>query len=135
MTAPAVPWPYPRDNPLTRARRIAMAYRAALGANNRALRDQLDQTFVQRGEAWVMEAEVTNEADGLDAVTTAEAAALVHVEEWEIRGWATEDDPRTPGRKLLPRFKRSGRSMTYLVRDVVDAARFKHGPVGLPQID
>jgi hypothetical protein len=37
-----------------------------------------------------------------------------------------------PERKLLPRFRREGQWMTYLVRDVLTAAEIEHGQVGLP---
>lgn len=127
-----VAWPWPNDTALTRARRVTLSYRAALRLNNRALCDQLDETMTAFGETWVAEAEVAAEPDGMDAVTTAEAAELVHVPEHEIRRWATQPHPEDPGRMLLPRFRRRGRAMTYLVRDVVAAAKIKGGPVGLP---
>lgn len=132
MTTPTTAWPWPHDTALTRARRVALSYRAALRLNNRALCDQVDTALVERGESWVLEAEVTVEPDGMDAITTNEAAKLVHVPPHEVRRWATLKDPRNPGRMLLPRFRRKGKEMTYLVRDVHDAARFMRGPVGLP---
>lgn len=46
-------WPYPGDSPLTRARKIALMYRAALGAANPNLRDECDATAAAYGETWV----------------------------------------------------------------------------------
>lgn len=128
-------WPWPRDDATTRARKVALAFRAALGANNRALRDSIDETMLAYGQTWIVDQEIVTESDGMDAVTTREAAALAHVPEYEIRRWATLDDPRNPGRKLLPRFKRQGREMTYLVDHVVSAAKYVHGDFALPQVD
>ncbi|MEV6964287.1 hypothetical protein AB0M47_04150 [Hamadaea sp. NPDC051192] len=63
--------------------------------------DQLDQTLAEYGEGWVLQTEVTVESDGMDAITTAQAAELVHVPAHEIRRWATVDDPRTPGTQAV----------------------------------
>lgn len=127
-------WPWPRDDATTRARKVALAFRAALGLNNRALRDEIDQTMLAYGQTWLVDQEIVTDADGMDAVTTREAAALAHVPDYEIRRWATIEDPRNPGRMLLPRFKKSGREMTYLVAHVVSAAKYMHGDFGLPQV-
>jgi hypothetical protein len=128
-------WPFVNDHPLTRSRRAALAYRAALRLNNRSLCDQIDQTLVGYGETWVVEAEVTIDTDGLDEVTTTEAAELAHVPAWQIRHWAATPDPDRPGRMLLPTFGKRGKQNTYLARDVAAVATRKKGPVGLPPID
>lgn len=135
MTTGSAIWPFVNDHPLTRSRRAALAYRAALRLNNRNLCDQIDRTLVGYGETWVVEAEVTIDTDGLDAVTTTEAAELVHVPAWQIREWACTPDPDRPGRMLLPKFGKHGKQNTYLARDVVAIATRKRGPVGLPPVD
>lgn len=134
MAAPAPSrWPWPGENALARARRVALAYRTALGAQNRGLRDLIDEEMADMGETWVRaEREVTYAGDGMDALTTAAAAELAHVPTYEINRWACMQWPGEPGRPLLPRFRRQGRSMTYLARDVVAAARVMRGDAGLP---
>jgi hypothetical protein len=127
-------WPFVNDHPLTRSRRAALAYRAALRVNNKSLCDQIDTMLVDYGETWVVDAEVTVESDGLDEVNTAQAAELAHVPAWQIRQWASTEDPAQPGRMLLPRFGKDGRQNTYLAKDVVAIARRKNGPVGLPPV-
>jgi hypothetical protein len=128
-------WPWPTDTPVTIARKAAMAYRAALGLSNRDLRDQVDQALAEVGQTWMLEVVVTVEADGLDEVTTSEAAELVHVPPHRIHQWASARHPDDPSRPLLPRFSKRGRERTYLVRDVVAAARRVQGPVGLPPVE
>jgi hypothetical protein len=128
-------WPWPADTALTRAKKVAQAYRAALGANNRALRDRLDAVMLDYGQSWVLDLVVPVSDDGLEEWTTAEAAEHVHETPHRIRTWATETDPDDPGRPLLPRFGRRGRETTYLARDVLAAARKKRGPVGLPSLN
>jgi hypothetical protein len=126
-------WPWAGDTELTRARKVAQAYRAALGANNRTLRDQLDATMVSHGQTWVLDLVATTAPDGLDEMTTKEAAELVHVPPHRILAWASERGP--DGRPLLPKFGKRGRESTYLVRDIAAAARIKNGPVGLPSLN
>ena len=134
--APAGPrWPWPGDNAVARARKVAQAYRQALGLQNRALRDELDETMREYGETWVGEQEISYAGDGMDALTTAQAAELAHVPAYEIQRWAGMPHPDIPGRQLLPRFGKSGRSCTYLARDVVAAARLRRGGAGLPSVD
>lgn len=128
-------WPWPADTELTRARKAAQMYRHHLGAWSREIRDQLDAVMLEYGQSWVLDLEVTTEPDGLEALTTSRAAALVHVPPHRIRAWATEPHPHRPGERLLPRFGREGRETTYLARDVVAAARIKRGPVGLPGLN
>ncbi len=127
-------WPWPGDNELTRARKVAMAYRTALGANNRELRDEIDRSLAEVGQTWMLDVVATVEPDGLDEVTTAQAAELAHVPPHRIRAWAVEQHPTDPGRALLPRFGRRGKQTTYLVRDVHAAALIKRGSVGLPPL-
>lgn len=135
MTAPAPRWPFPGDNAIARARKVAQAYRAALGLQNRALRDDIDEAMCEAGETWVTEREIVWAGDGMDALTTAQAAELAHVPTYEVSRWATMEWPGEPGRPLLPRFRRQGRTMTYLARDVVAAARVRRGSAGLPSVE
>lgn len=132
---PAGRWPFPADNAIARARKVALAYRAALGLQNRHLRDEIDASMCEVGETWVSEQEIVYAGDGMDALTTAEAAAVAHVATYEISRWACMEWPGEPGRPLLPRFKRKGRAMTYLAGDVVAAARVRRGSAGLPSLD
>ena len=135
LTMPAAPrWPWPGENALARARRVAQAYRAALGASNRAIRDEIDEAMAEVGETWIRDQEITYNGDGMDALTTTQAAELAHVPPYEINRWATMQWPGVPGRPLLPRFRRQGRTMTYLARDVVAAARVRRGDAGLPSL-
>lgn len=109
-------WPYPNDSELERARAVALMYRQHLRAQSTDLCDQCDETAVAFGEFWAAPHLVRHEPD--DAITTPEAAELVGVSEAMIRHWARLPHPDDPTRMLLPRFKRRGRHMTYLVANV-----------------
>lgn len=113
-------WPYPADDPTTRARKIALMYRAALGTTNPNLRDECDATAVSYGETWMIDRPQIIEPD--QEITGDLAAELVHVSESTIRKWATMDHPEQPGRKLLPACGWSGRRRTYLAVNVLAAA-------------
>ncbi len=99
-------WPWPSDTPTERARRIA---------NNllNLLPDPKEREFFRDkahalGETWLGYNELAQDRE--DTVTTAEAAALVHVGPPTIRKWHSEGD--------LPHVAR-GR---YRVGDVQDCA-------------
>ncbi len=47
-------WPFPGDNALVRARKIAQMYRAALGLANPQMRDECDRTAAGFGETWAV---------------------------------------------------------------------------------
>lgn len=113
-------WPHPTDTALDRARKVALMYRAALGTCSPAMRDQCDATAAGFGETWMLDRPQLVDPD--QALTTAQAAELVHVQPHTIRQWACRDHPDQPGQPLLPRFKRVGRERTYLARDVLAAA-------------
>lgn len=72
------------------------------------------------GQTWVMPIE-DNYKPG-DAISTSEAAELVGVSREVIRQWACMRHP-IDDRPLLPRHRRRGREMTYIVDNVRDAAR------------
>lgn len=112
-------WPYPNDSEVERARAIALMYRQHLRARSVPLCDQLDRLAVGYGEGWAAPHLVTRQAE--DAVTTAEAAEMTGVSPEMIRHWARLPHPDDPDRMLLPRFKRRGRDMTYLVCNVESA--------------
>lgn len=113
-------WPYPGETALLRARRVALAYREYLKQANPSLCDALDETMRSFGQDWVAPT-VYRYSPG-DALTTAEAALLVSVRQETIRQWACTPHPEDPSRMLLPRFRRQGRQMTYLVEHVKSAA-------------
>lgn len=69
------------------------------------------------------------------ALTTAQAAALVSVRQETIRQWACTPHPQDPSRALLPRFRRQGRQMTYLIEHVEAAALImEHGKVNRSRV-
>lgn len=109
-------WPWPGEDDLDRARRIAHAYRQHLHTAAPQLCDALDEAIVAYGELWAVPATVVYEPE--DAITTPQAAELVGVTSEMIRHWARLPHPDDPDRSLLPRFKRRGRYMTYLVAHV-----------------
>jgi hypothetical protein len=113
-------WPYPADDAATRARKVAMMYRAALGVNNWQLRDECDATAVGYGETWMLDR--PDIVDPESEVTTAQAAELVNQTPRTIRDWACLEHPEQPGTPLLPRFKMRGRERTYLAGKVLEAA-------------
>ncbi|MFI1194067.1 hypothetical protein ACH4T9_12530 [Micromonospora sp. NPDC020750] len=114
------PWPIPGDTALDRARKIAHMYRAQLHALNPDACNQADATAQQFGETWVVPQTVT--VEDTDAITTSEAAQLVHVSEDVIRQWACNRHPEHPDQPLLPRHGWRGRERTYLAQHVRDAA-------------
>jgi hypothetical protein len=113
----AASWPWPGDTALDRARRIANSLLALLPE---ADREQHVATAHQLGETWLGERLLTHTPD--QAVTTREAASLASVSEDVIRRWACTPHPSQSGRMLLPRAGRRGRSMTYIVRNVLEAS-------------
>lgn len=62
---PRVSWPFPGDNPLVRARKIAHMYRARLRALDVAACDEADATAAMFGEDWAVPRVVTVEDDDL----------------------------------------------------------------------
>jgi hypothetical protein len=112
-------WPWPAETDLDRARRIAVAYRQHLHTAAPRVCAGLDEMVVRWGETWVAPELVYTDPE--QAITTAEAADLVGVTPEMVRHWARLPHPDDPTRMLLPRFKRRGRDMTYLVADVAAA--------------
>lgn len=113
-------WPFPNDTVLERARRVAQAYREHLNTVAPELCGTVDKTMLAFGQTWVLPME-DNYKSG-DAISTSEAAELVGVSRNVIRQWACMKH-RFEDRPLLPRLRRRGREMTYLVDSVREAAR------------
>lgn len=111
------PWPWPSDTPCERARRIANSLLALLSESDR---DMAIRKARAVGETWLGEQLLLYTAD--QAITTAQAAAMLSVSQDVIRQWACRPHPDGSGRALLPRAGRRGREMTYLVRNVLDAS-------------
>lgn len=121
-------WPYPGDTAVLRARRIALAYREHLRNINPELCSVIDDTMRSYGQDWVSP-EVYQFEPG-QPLTTAQAAALVSVRVETIRQWACTRHPEDANRMLLPRYRRQGREMTYLIEHVEAAAAImEHGKV------
>lgn len=113
-------WPFPGDNALARARRIALAYREHLKVTDPELCVAVDDMMRKWGQEWIAPDAYTYEPG--DALTTAQAAVLVSVRTTTIRQWACSPHPADPSRPLLPRFGRQGRQTTYLIEHVQAAA-------------
>lgn len=114
------PWPFRSDTATQRARRVAAVYREYLEQADPRLRELADQRMLYFGQTWVIGFQEGQE--DTEVVTTPEAARMASVEETTIRQWACTPHPLIPGQKLLPRYRRSGRHMTYLVIHVRAAA-------------
>ena len=76
-------WPYPGDNPLVRARKVAQMYRARLRALNEEACDQADAAAQQFGETWVVPKVVTAHDD--DLLDPADAADFLCTSTANIR--------------------------------------------------
>ncbi len=70
-------WPFPGDNALVRARKVAQMYRAALGLANPDMQQQCDDTAVGFGETWVAPRQVIY--DDNDWLKPADAADFLCV--------------------------------------------------------
>jgi hypothetical protein len=120
------PWPYPQDiNAAARYKRMVNTALILLARVDPDGADVLVREFHSYGETWAGAGLITYQ--DTDAVTTAEAAALLGVAEDTIRKWATMPHPNPRrarlGQTLLPRAGRRGRSQTYLVSRLRAAQR------------
>ncbi len=70
-------WPFKGDSPVARARKMALAYRAALEQYNRDLVKGMDDRFVRWGERWHTPQPVAYSDD--DWIPTDDAAALIQI--------------------------------------------------------
>lgn len=115
-----MPWPFPGDSLLQRARHVARAYRERLHLNNRDLCGQTDELMICLGQAWVVPGYEHYQPH--DEITGDVAAAMISRTEATIRRWATKPHPTIPGQKLLPVYGKAGSRNTYLVEHVRYAA-------------
>jgi hypothetical protein len=113
-------WPWPGDTELSKARKVAIAYREHLHTSNPTMCDALDDAMRDYGQMWVLPKPTTFEAE--DAITAEVAGELVSRSEGVIRRWASTPHPDDPSRMLLPRFGWDGPRRTFLVADVLAAA-------------
>jgi hypothetical protein len=70
-------WPFPGDNALVRARKVAQMYRAALGLASPDMQRQCDDTAAGFGELWVAPRQVVYDDD--DWLRPADAADFLCV--------------------------------------------------------
>lgn len=115
-----MPWPFPGDSLLQRARHVARAYRERLHLNNRELCDETDALMTRLGQSWVVPGH--EHYQPYDEITGDIAAAMTHRSEATIRRWTTKPHPTIPGQKLLPVYGNQGSRNTYLVEHVRQAA-------------
>ncbi|EOM77284.1 DNA-binding protein [Rhodococcus rhodnii] len=80
------PWPFPGDSQLDIARRLALAYRAALAERDPAACRALDAEAADFGQSWTVPQTMTVDED--DLVTAGEAADLVGVTAATVYQWA-----------------------------------------------
>lgn len=118
-------WPWPGDTELVRARKVAIAYREHLRTANPQVCAALDEAMRAYGQFWLLPRQETYEPT--QAITADLAAELVSRSEAMIRRWACTPHPDLPGRMLLPRFGWDGPRRTFLVADVLEAARVANG--------
>lgn len=115
MTSPS--WPWPGDNATDRARRVANSLLALLPHDVQS-RAVVSARAV--GETWLGQRLVTYTPD--QAITTAQAAAMLGISPDVVRQWACRHHPTDPNRPLLRREGMRGREQTYLVRNVLEAS-------------
>lgn len=110
-----VPWPFPGDNEVDKARRVARDYRSALERVAPELCQQLDEAARRLGQRWVTPELIRFELD--DYITLAEAAELVYRTTRAVRYWVAGDNP-----KLASIVDRRG-VRRVRVRDLIDLER------------
>lgn len=118
-------WPWPGDTDLQKARRLANSTLTMLVKVDPEGAELLMAQAHLYELTWFGPTPVINDPE--DAVTTLEAAQLMHVKPQTIRLWACTPHPdperAAAGETLLRRFKWLGRERTYLVRDLYEAQR------------
>lgn len=78
-------WPFPGDSPLVRARKVALAYRAALAVTDPEACVRLDTLLGGYGETWAVPRVQRYELD--DWLDVADAADLASVDPAQLRVW------------------------------------------------
>lgn len=89
-----VPWPFPGDTELDKARRIARDYRAELHRLAPELCARLDDACRRLGQPWITPQRVQFDMD--DWITLAQAAELVGRTPRAVRYWTAGDPPKLP---------------------------------------
>lgn len=104
-------WPFPGDSPVVKARKMALAYRAALQEMDPALVKEMDQRFADWGQRWHATEHVAYGPE--DWVPTDIAASMVDL------STGTLSILRTRGR-IKGRLRQKGeRGFEYKVKDVL----------------
>lgn len=118
-------WPWAGDTELQKARRLANSALTMLAKVDPESAELLVDQAHLYGESWLGPGLVINSLE--DALTTVEAAQLLHVKPGTIRKWACTEHPdpvkAAAGEMVLRRFTMRGRDRTYLVKDVYEANR------------
>jgi hypothetical protein len=106
-------WPFPGDAPVTRARKVALAFREALNEVKPEKVEELDRQFQRWGELWTAPMMVTWGDD--DWIPTIEAAKLIHINPGSLNQLRVRG--RIKGRRRTDRASTTG--MEYKVADVL----------------
>jgi hypothetical protein len=104
-----MPWPFPGDAPVARARKVALAYRHALLAADPEAAHALDRRMIGWGQFWVVPRDVVYADD--EWITAAQAAELACTTPGYLR------ELRRRGR-LHGRLAPDGRSYLYRAGDI-----------------
>jgi hypothetical protein len=104
-----MPWPFPGDAPVVRARKVAWAYRQIAEVADPQATHALDRRMVGFGQHWVVPREVVYEDD--EWITAAQAAELACVDPAHLRTL------RRRGR-LIGQIAPNGRSYEYRAGDI-----------------
>ncbi len=105
-------WPFPGDSPVARARKMALAFRAALEEVKPELVEDLDDRFLQWGERWHTSRPAPYEPD--EWIPTKEAADLINLSVGALSSLRVSG--RIKGRLRRPR----GRGFEFKVADVLE---------------
>jgi hypothetical protein len=104
-------WPYPGDAPVTRARRVAHAYRAKLQTVDPASCREVDKQMFGYGQNWVAPRLLAYGLD--DWLSVAEACEIASILPATLRIWRSRN-------RIVGRVK--GGKWHYLARDVLALA-------------
>lgn len=103
-------WPFLGDSPVARARKMALAYREALGQRAPDLVAEMDERFVRWGERWHNAAVAVDLSDD-DWVSTEEAAALIQISRGSMSRLRVEG-------RIKGRYRKGERGFEFRVGDV-----------------
>lgn len=88
-----LPWPWPADTPLDRARRVAQSYRAVAADVDPDAVAAVDAWAVDHGQGWVVGS--TWDYDEDELLTLDEVAERTHVERRTVYAWHRRGLPYT----------------------------------------